>query len=265
MFLDVSIRFPYTCPFSDLCSVRSKLSQVRKTIVSWVDTGPEDCTFEFWRQMEKACTNVMQDVSDAQYHSFRTNVPYLALLLIFHPILRRLYDTFRPVPGRSNTPKPNGSSYVSAADGDARLEQRASFDFGFAFIFLAALHGFSVFKIVIILYINHCIATQLPRKYIPAATWIFNICTLFANELAEGYKFEKMANFISPLEGPGLDSTGLLHSWAAWLDSYGGIISRWEIQFNLTVLRMISFNLDYYWSLDRRGGSPIEVGNIIQT
>jgi membrane-bound O-acyltransferase GUP1_2 len=201
----------------------------------------------------------MQDVSDAQYHSFRSNVPYLALLLIFHPILRRLYDTFRPVPSRSNSPKPNGNSYISAAEGEAHLEQRASFDFGFAFIFLAALHGFSALKIVIILYINYCIATQLPRKYIPAATWIFNICTLFANELSEGYKFEKMAQFISPLEGVGLNSTSLLHTWGSWLDSYGGIISRWEIQFNLTVLRLISFNLDYYWSLGRRGGSPIEV------
>ena len=197
-------------------------------------------------------------MSDNQYHSFRSNVPYLALLLIFHPILRRLYNSFRPVPSRSSSPKPNGSSYVSSADGNAHLEQRASFDFGFAFIFLAALHGFSTIKIVIILYINHCIAAQLPRKYIPAATWMFNICTLFANELSEGYKFEKMAQFIAPLDGVGLDPS-LLHSWGAWLDSYGGIISRWEIQFNLTVLRLISFNMDYYWSLDRRGGSPIEV------
>jgi D-alanyl-lipoteichoic acid acyltransferase DltB (MBOAT superfamily) len=36
-------------------------------------------------------------------------------------------------------------------------------------------------------------------------------------------------------------------------------MSRWEILFNITILRLISFNLDYYWSLDRRSGSPIEV------
>jgi hypothetical protein len=47
---------------------------------------------------------------------------------------------------------------------DAHMEQQVSFDFGFAFIFSAALHGFSAMKIVIILYINHCIATQIPRK-----------------------------------------------------------------------------------------------------
>jgi len=117
------------------------------------------------------------------------------------------------------------------------------------------MHGFSALKVLLILYINYSIANRLPRKYVPAATWIFNIATLFANELSEGYKFSKIAAYLAPLE----DETGLIHSWGAWLDSYGGIMSRWEILFNLTVLRLISFNLDYYWSLDRRAGSPIEV------
>jgi hypothetical protein len=139
------------------------------------------------------------------------------------------------------------------------LEQRASFDFGFAFIFLAALHGFSGLKVMAILFANYCIATRLPRKYVPAATWIFNISTLFANELSDGYKFTKIAAYLSPLPPGLLESDSLIHSWGAWLDSHGGIMPRWEILFNLTVLRLISFNLDYYWSLDRRGGSPVEV------
>jgi protein-cysteine N-palmitoyltransferase HHAT len=139
------------------------------------------------------------------------------------------------------------------------LEQRASFDFGWAFIFLGALHGFSAVKIILILYLNFSVATRLPRKYVPVATWVFNIGTLFANELSDGYKFGKMAAYIQPLESGGLDSGNVFHASAAWLDSYGGIISRWEILFNLTVLRLISYNLDYYWSLDRRGGSSIEV------
>jgi hypothetical protein len=112
---------------------------------------------------------------------------------------------------------------------------------------------------VTILFANYYIATRLPRKYVPAATWIFNISTLFANELSDGYKFAKIAAYISPLGSEVLESDSLLHSWGAWLDSYGGLIPRWEVLFNLTVLRLISFNLDYYWSLDRRGGSPIEV------
>lgn len=117
-----------------------------------------------------------------------------------------------------------------------------------------------MFKIFLILYTNFCIATRLPRKYIPAATWIFNIATLFANELADGYKFAKLAALLSPLEGVAPQDANLVHNWGAWLDSYGGIMPRWEILFNLTVLRLISFNMDYYFSLERRGGSPEEVG-----
>jgi hypothetical protein len=135
------------------------------------------------------------------------------------------------------------------------LEQRVSFDFGFAFIFLAALHGFSMLKVLLILYINFSIGTRLPRKYIPAATWIFNVSTLFANELGGGYKFADIASYLAP---PG-EEVSLLHAWGAWLDSYGGLVSRWEVLFNITVLRLISFNMDCYFSLDRRSGSTMEV------
>lgn len=174
----------------------------------------------------------------------------MALLVIFHPLLRRLYETLRSVSETSpkSENKVNGNpTYTSVADGDARMNQRASFDYGFALIFLGALHGFSAIKVIVILYLNFLIATRLPRQYVPVATWIFNIGTLFANELCDGYKFAKIAELISAAE-PG-----------AWLDSYGGIMPRWEILFNITVLRLISYNMDYYWSLNRRAGSPLEV------
>jgi hypothetical protein len=147
---------------------------------------------------------------------------------------------------------------VSAADGDARLEQRVSFDFKFALLFLGALHGFSAFKILAILYVNYTIATRLPRKFVPAATWIFNIGILFANEISEGYRLEKAAQYFAPIQ-PKEAADNLLHSTAKWIDGHGGIAARWEVLFNLTVLRLISFNLDYYWSLNRRGSSPVEV------
>jgi hypothetical protein len=34
------------------------------------------------------------DNSDAQYQSFRDNIPYMALVLVLHPILRRVYESF---------------------------------------------------------------------------------------------------------------------------------------------------------------------------
>jgi len=35
------------------------------------------------------------DNSDAQYRSFRDNIPYMAVLLVVHPLLRRVYDSWR--------------------------------------------------------------------------------------------------------------------------------------------------------------------------
>jgi hypothetical protein len=187
----------------------------------------------------------------------------MALLLISHPLLRRLYETLYPIPttnARANN-KLNSSvqSYISSAEGEARMNQRTSFDFGFTMVFLCALHGFSALKVLMILYINFCIATRLPRRYVPTATWIFNIGTLFANELCSGYKFANVVEYMSHSSVPSTSEKIVLHNWGTWLDSYGGIVPRWEILFNITVLRLISFNLDYYWSQDRRAGSPIEV------
>ncbi|KAI1338845.1 MBOAT family protein [Xylariaceae sp. FL0016] len=195
------------------------------------------------------------DTSDAQYNTFRKNIPYMAALLIFHPLLRRLYNTVvYPVTSGGEKSRP------TLEEADKRLNQRASFDFGFALVYLVALHGFSAFKILAILYLNHQVATILPRKSVPVATWVFNIGILFANELCKGYKFASIASLITPESSQRslVDSVPTLLSWGRWLDSYGGLMGRWEILFNITVLRMISFNLDYYWSLDRRSYSPIE-------
>lgn len=187
----------------------------------------------------------------------------MGLLVIFHPLLRRLYEALRPI--SQPPPKPDNKSnsrpltYSSTVDGNARVNRRASFDYWFALIFLGALHGFSAFKVILLLYLNFSIATRLPRRHIPVATWIFNIGTLFANELCDGYKLERLAQYMSPAGPEALEKGTSLRSWGMWLDSYGGIMSRWEILFNITVLRLISYNMDYYWSLDRRAGSPLEV------
>ncbi|KAK7425728.1 glycerol transporter [Neonectria magnoliae] len=190
------------------------------------------------------------DISDHQYYVFRGNLPYMTALLIFHPLLRKLWNAVYPTEGR-------------AQSGRSRLDQRASFDNVFAYIFLVALHGISALKIFIILYINYQIAKKLPRKYVPVGTWTFNIGTLFANELSNGYQFRNMASYISPpvmgIVGNAMrpvDSE--LMQFGAWLDSFRGILVRWEILFNITILRLISFNLDYYWSVDRSSSNSLE-------
>jgi len=177
-------------------------------------------------------------------------------LLVIHPLLRRAWNY---VWGDARA----GTGAVATAEAaEKRMRQRVSFDFVFALVFLVALHGVSAAKILLILGINYKIATQLPRKYMPAATWTFNIAILLANEIYDGYKFRNIALYFSgpPPSVKNLvsDSSSLVEL-AEWLDSYGGLMSRWEVLFNLTILRLISFNLDYYWSVDHRSGSPIEV------
>jgi hypothetical protein len=185
------------------------------------------------------------DTSDAQYHSFRENLPYMGALLVLHPLLRRAWEAFYANPDRRRDA------------GASRLESRASFDFAFAILYSIVLHGFSALKVFLILYINYQLATKLPRKYVPWATWIFDVGVLFANELCQGYHYKWLASLLSPPTDAGRPSN--LMRWGKWMDNYGGLMGRWEVLFNITILRLISFNLDYYWSLDRRSSNALEV------
>ncbi len=192
------------------------------------------------------------------------------LVLALHPLLRRLYNTIYPISESqttvpSQTPKGTlantTSSLVSSVTADARLNQRVAFDLLFAAVFLCALHGFSAPKVLLILYTNFMLATRLPKAQIPLVTWIFNVGILFANEYYKGYPYGSLVKYMLPGSASAQigSEKGTQAGWGSWLDAYGGLISRWEILFNITVLRLISFDLDYYWSLDRNGGSPIEV------
>jgi protein-cysteine N-palmitoyltransferase HHAT len=178
------------------------------------------------------------------------------MLLIAHPILRRVYDFFSTSHLYTSVPnKPQRSGGLTqglsqSAAADARLEQRVSFDFYFAIVFIIALHGFSSAKMFLILYINYKLSKNLPKHMVPVTTWIFNIGILFANEFCRGYPYSSVSRILS-FGFP---------EWGVWLDSHGGLISRWEVTFNVTILRLISFNMDYYWSLNSGASSPIEVG-----
>lgn len=205
------------------------------------------------------------DNSDTQYASFRDNVPYMTAVLILHPLLRKVYsvfwriDTYTQVKQTPEDSRGLTHGLSAAAAADARLEHRVSFDFIFAFVFIAALHGVSAMKVFLILYANYKLATTFPRAQVPIATWVFNIGILFANELGHGYPFATLAKAVLPPSTTSVGNSDPTASWGAWLDSYGGIIPRWEILFNLTVLRLISFNMDYYWSHGRNSASPVEV------
>ena len=184
--------------------------------------------------------------------------------MILHPLLRRAFDHFYDATTSSQKNAPSsalgdGTSFAKQDQpaGQARLEKRMNFDLAFNLVFLLALHGSSLPKILTILSINYYIATKLEGAYVPTATWVFNIAILFANELAHGYSYAKIIEMILPSTGDG-QNTSL--TWGVLLDSYGGLLSRWDIHFNITVLRLISYNLDLHWARQRSGSaSPLEV------
>ncbi|KZT02547.1 MBOAT-domain-containing protein [Laetiporus sulphureus 93-53] len=161
------------------------------------------------------------DNSDAQYRSFRNNMFSLVLLagvflgakLVYTSSIRRLWS--RPASDRT---------YL------------VPFLCMFSVLMLAGLHGTSAIKIIAILSMNYAIGkTCRGSKLGPTLTWLFNAGILYTSERAEGYRFE------------------ILHSSLGFLDSIPGIYPRWHVSFNITALRLISFNLDYHWACNGVG------------
>ena len=190
----------------------------------------------------------------------------MCLVLVLHPLLRKVFEAIysinqEPSSGLASKEPPNTVQLA-----ETRMSRRVTFDLYFGVVFLLALHGFSALKVLLILYTNYYLAKHVPKEYLPTATWIFNIGILFANEFGKGYPFSTIASFVFPWS-PSTDGQADQKAYANWgtiLDAYGGLIPRWEILFNITVLRLISFNMDYVWCLDVFGqgngsSSPVEV------
>ncbi|KAF9586563.1 glycerol transporter [Lunasporangiospora selenospora] len=158
------------------------------------------------------------DNSDEQYANFRDNLPILvAVICAYLPLSHLFRQYFVPVSPLKSPLQPLYRTYFFLA---------------FSIFYLYFMYGNSLFKILTIVSINFLIAKLGgASKWMPAATWTFNIVILFLNEAYAGYVFAD------------------LHKSLAWLDANTGVNNRWDINFNFTMLRLVSFNLDYYWAL----------------
>jgi protein-cysteine N-palmitoyltransferase HHAT len=83
------------------------------------------------------------------------------------------------------------------------------------FIFL--LHGFKALEPICLISLNFLLLKYVSKKLITPFTWIYAISSLFLLESRSSYDF--------------------------WI--WSGFLSRWNIVFKISILRMISFNLDY--------------------
>ncbi|GAA5821625.1 hypothetical protein JCM11251_000940 [Rhodosporidiobolus azoricus] len=170
------------------------------------------------------------DVSDPQYHLFRSHLPLLLLLASLHLLLSHLFRlAFRP----SRTARARFSAASSCA-------------------LVGVLHGTSALKIGAILVGNWVVVKKgsevgreggegkgwWRREWTPFAIWGFNIGVLFVNELTHGWQF------------------GAVHSSLAILDNYPGVLPRWHISWNISMLRLVSWGMEYYWATNPTG-SPL--------
>lgn len=145
-----------------------------------------------------------------QFRTFRSNVGTLTLLAIGYLVPSHLFRKL-------------GFTSPSA---------RASFIAVFAMGMLFGLHGWSVLKILVILTLNYiAIKARKPPmldKLWPAIIICVNMGSLLLSRKFDGYHFSA------------------IHASLGALDSMDGMLS-WEISFNFSVLRIVSFALDYHW------------------
>ncbi|KAJ1930633.1 glycerol transporter [Tieghemiomyces parasiticus] len=189
------------------------------------------------------------DNSDTQYRGFRNHLPLLSLGMLAFVALNRgggaalLRACRRATAG--NMPGV-ASPALSPASGPARLFSSATTCCGWPRVLprlyltlilsLAVLYivfGNSLLIILFLTGINYGLARALGGWPVvgPITIWVFNVGMLFLNETYHGYHF---ADFAPRL---------------AFLDHNRGIMTRWDIFFNITMLRMVSFAMDYHWSL----------------
>ncbi|GAA6023522.1 hypothetical protein JCM10207_005703 [Rhodosporidiobolus poonsookiae] len=157
------------------------------------------------------------DVTDAQYHLFRSHLPLLVSLAFLHLTLSHAFRlVFRP----------------SAL-------ARARFSAPFSCALLVALHGSSALKIALILAANWGVSRLSRgrrskgwwrREWTPFAVWGFNIGVLFLNELTHGWRF------------------GAVAPWLGFLDAHPGLLPRWHISWNISMLRLVSWGMEHHWA-----------------
>lgn len=147
------------------------------------------------------------DNSDQQYRFFRDNFMLLVGLMGGHVMLKQFVLKLAPA------------------------LTRLQFDFAFGLVFLFAAHGFNslriLFHALIMFTVTHLFKNQ--RKVATTLVWSYGIGSLFINDNFRNYPMGNILPFLAPLDSV----------------SFKGIIARWDVFFNFTLLRILSYCLDF--------------------
>lgn len=110
----------------------------------------------------------------------------------------------------------------------------------FSLIFLSALYGASILKIIGLTLIPFAVTSVWKKSLVsPIFCWAYSISVLFLNQAYQGYRFDSISSSL------------------AFLDLYQGVGIRWFITFNFTILRIISYSMDQYWAHQKNLSSTL--------
>ncbi|CDO94930.1 unnamed protein product [Kluyveromyces dobzhanskii CBS 2104] len=156
------------------------------------------------------------DNSDAQYRFFRDNLVLLVGLMGIHLAIKKSVLRFTNV-------------------------QKVAFDFWFGMIFLVGAHGVNSLRVLFHILIMFVIAKAFKRQRTLATViiWTYGIGSLFINNSYRNLQFGQMLPILKPLDR-----------------SFKGIIERWDVFYNFTLLRMISFDMDFLERWNRIHSNP---------
>eukprot|EP01119_Soliformovum_irregulare_P022959 TRINITY_DN7939_c2_g1_i2.p1 TRINITY_DN7939_c2_g1~~TRINITY_DN7939_c2_g1_i2.p1 ORF type:complete len:539 (+),score=167.65 TRINITY_DN7939_c2_g1_i2:202-1818(+) len=162
------------------------------------------------------------DLSDDQWKTWRSNFPFLALVMAAFIILSQFV-------------KMNANLMLPSHQKSSWRKEDVTIIFYNLISVIAVfyMHGWDVIFLYVIATVNFLISRIFKSfKLNPIISWIFNLSVLFTADKFNGYRgtFEYLGI-------PTLESHGIL---------------RWNIYFKITMLRQIAFNLDYYWMLNNR-------------
>ncbi|KAJ2834170.1 glycerol transporter, partial [Coemansia sp. 'formosensis'] len=173
------------------------------------------------------------DLSDGQWDTFRSHLPAFAAAMLAYVALNWAFRlvVVRRVAGE----------FLRAPAMVRGFLPTLWFPFVFATCFAVGLSGVSTVFIVLIAGGNYFLAKQFGgRRWAPALFWVYNMAVLFANEYYRGYEFGRMAESL------------------AWLDGWRGVLRRWDVTFNITMLRMVSFAMDYHWRVRQEDETSVK-------
>mmetsp|Transcript_13652 Transcript_13652/g.22286 ORF Transcript_13652/g.22286 Transcript_13652/m.22286 type:complete len:670 (+) Transcript_13652:209-2218(+) len=160
----------------------------------------------------------LMELKDAQYHEFHDLLPLLAVASIGYVTV----DYFVRL-----------LSHEFSRRG--RMQVRAWYAMIVSLGAIIYVHEAGALKIIFFTILNFVLCRLLivlkMGRATPVILWVYNLVILYLNDTYRGYKFVHVF-------GPS--------PWSFYFDGKSGLM-QWHHSFNLVMLRMMSFNMDYWW------------------